>query len=85
MAKYLINTIETYRVDNELEAKELIESTKKGTIGTLTKYSSTYKNQKQKGEVVQEWYRVTLTQEFADEKDPYDEIGVKYFKEGDFE
>lgn len=74
--KYLINTTETYRVDNESEAQTLIEEAK--AAGTLNKYSCVYKERKQKGEVIDSWYRVTLTKVFTDEKEPQEIYGVDY-------
>ena len=50
--KYLLETTENYRVDNEAEAKELIEDAKNGKYYVLKKYTSQYKERKQKGEVV---------------------------------
>ncbi len=78
MARYLIQTTEVYRVDNESEAKALIEETKEEDISNLKKYNCEYKNQKAKGEVVQEWYRVTLTKSFADEKEPEESVSINY-------
>ena len=78
MSKYLISTVETYRVDSEEEAKKLIEETRNDTIGVLSKYSSVHKEQKQKGEVIQEWYRVTLTQSFNSEKEPDSSVVIDY-------
>ena len=68
--KYLIKTVETYRVANEAEAKQLIESAKSDRSYTLSKYSSEYKCSKAKGEVVDEWYRVILTKDFCNEREP---------------
>jgi len=67
--KYLVSTVETYRVENETEAAALINEAKHADIFTLAKYSSELKQKKAKGEIVEEWYRVTLTKEFNDEKD----------------
>jgi len=78
MAVFLISTVETYRVDTETQVKELIESAKKDPSYTLSKYSSQKKERKQKGEVVDEWYRVTLTKVFEDEKDPCVETKIEY-------
>lgn len=77
--KYLIKTVETYRVESEGEAKQLIESAKNefGTY-TLSKYSSEYKCTKSKGEVVDSWYRVTLTKDFCSEKEPDVTASVSY-------
>lgn len=70
MSKYLINTIETFRVDSEAEAKQFIEDMS-DCEGEIVKHSIEYKEQKSKGEVVQSWYRVTVKRCFNDEKDPY--------------
>ena len=68
--KYLIRTVETYRVANELEAKQLIEEAKRESGYSLSKYSSEYKCTKSKGEIVEDWYRVILTKDFCSEKEP---------------
>lgn len=60
MFEYLINTTEVYRVDTEKEAAELINNAKQDREYDLAKYSSTKKERKQKGEIVDEWYQVTL-------------------------
>ena len=78
MSRYLINTTETFRVDSEEEAKALIEEAKHESISNLVKYSCVRKEQKQKGEVVQSWYRVTLTKSFTDEREPEEEITITY-------
>lgn len=78
MAKYLISTVETYRVNSEEEAKKLIEDTRNNTIGVLSKYSSQHREKKSKGEIEDEWYRVTLTQMFNEEKEPDSEIEIDY-------
>ena len=80
MSKYLIKSQEQWRVDTESEAKALIEEEKKEKSSTLAKYSSEYKEQKQKGEVVQSWYRVTLNKVFQDEKEPDSYVNVSYDK-----
>lgn len=76
--KYLIKTVETIRVASEQEAKEVIEQAKKDKTYTLSKYSSEYKCTKAKGEVVDEWFRVTLTKEFNAEKEPDSYVNVSY-------
>lgn len=70
MSRYLINRVDTYRVDSEAEAKNFVEEIKNGN-GELVKHSIEYKEQKQKGEVVQSWYRLTVKTVYNDEKDPY--------------
>ena len=75
---YLVRTVETYRVPNEEEAKRTIESAKADKSYTLSKYSSEYKCSKAKGEIVDEWYRVTLTKDFNIEKEPDSFVEVQY-------
>lgn len=76
--KYLLETTEIYRVDNESEAKELIEQAKQGNKYLLKKYSSQYKERKSKGEVIDAWYRVTLVKTFNEEKEPITSVEVNY-------
>lgn len=78
MAKYLINVTETYRVDTEAEAAKIIEEAKVDGNYVLSKYSSVKKERKQKGEIIDEWYRLTLTKVFTDEKEPDTNIEVIY-------
>lgn len=75
MSKYLINTVETFRVDSESEAKQFIEDMS-DCGGEIVKHSIEYKEQKSKGEVVQAWYRVTIKRVFNDEKDPIDSYSL---------
>ena len=82
MSKYLISTVETYRVDNESEAAALIEEAKNSSKYTLSKYSSVYKERKQKGEVIDAWHRLSLTKVFDDEKEPIRSVSVEYDTEG---
>lgn len=81
MATYLIKTTEVYRCDNEKEAKEWIEQAKQSTEYTVTKTSSEIKTLKQKGEIVDEWMRVTIVKNFTDEKEPYAVIRPEYISE----
>ena len=78
MGKYLISTVETYRVDTEHEAVAAIEEAKKDNHYILGKYSSEYKEKKSKGEVIDEYYKVTLTKKFNDINDPITEMTVDY-------
>ena len=76
--KYLVNVVETYRIDSEKEATEFIEDAKRSPNFTLVKYSNEQKERKEKGEVGDEWRRVTLWKSFNDEKDPVVEVNVDY-------
>lgn len=76
--KYLVQTVETYRVDQENEAKKMIEEAKEDNHFILKKYSSEYKEKKQKGEIVDTYYKVTLTKAFTDEKEPEFRTEISY-------
>lgn len=75
---YLLKTVETFRVSNEAEAKKLIEEAKADRKFTLSKYLSEKRCQKAKGEIVDEWIRVTLTKEFNLEKEPCNTVEISY-------
>lgn len=78
MSKYLISTTEVYRVDSEAEAKELIEQAKVAPEYSLAKYTSEYKERKQKGDIIDEYYKVTLVKRFNNEKEPEADINIIY-------
>lgn len=75
---YLIKTTEVYRVETEEQAKNFIEEQKQNDAYEVVKYSSERKDRKVKGEVAEEWMRVTIVKSFTDEKDPIDQVTVKY-------
>lgn len=77
-AKYLLKTVETYRVANEEDAKTLIEEAKQDSGYALIRYLTENREHKTKGEVDETWKRVTLTKVFNDEKDPEREITINY-------
>lgn len=78
--KYLTKTVETYRVANEAEAARVIEDAKQDKRFTLVKYEAVHKEKKSKGEVIDEWVRVTLHKAFNDETEPDSEIEIDYKK-----
>lgn len=78
MAKYLVSSVETYRVDTESEATLAIEEAKKDDRFVLSKYTNEYKERKQKGEVVDAYYKLTLTKVFNDIKEPGIEVDIDY-------
>ena len=78
MFEYLINTTEVYRVNTEKEATELINNAKQDKQYELAKYSSVKKEQKQKGEVIDEWYQVTLVKKFNAEKETISHVSINY-------
>ncbi len=78
MSKFLVSTVETYRVDTDEEAKALIEDAKQSAMFELGKYSSEYKEVKAKGEVVDSFYKISLTKHFNNIKEPSQHIKVDY-------
>jgi hypothetical protein len=76
--KYLVNVTEVYRVDSETEVEQLIADAKADDSFNLVKYNREYKQKKAKGEVIDDWYKVTLVKSFNDEKDPERIVEVTY-------
>ena len=76
--EYKTKSIETYRVENETAAAALIAKAKADHRCELKKYQTVKKNRKQKGEIVDEWYLVTLEKSWNDEKEPYSSVKVTY-------
>lgn len=70
MSKYLCQTQEIYRVGSEAEAAALIEEAKSDNRFMLLKSSTEYKTIKSKGEIIEEYYKVTLVKFFTDLKEP---------------
>lgn len=78
MSRYLIEVTETYRADTENEAIEMIQDAKESSQYTLKKQSYMYKEKKEKGEVVDCWWKVNLTKVFDDEKEPTGSTSIEY-------
>ena len=78
MAKYLCQTQEIYRVSSEAEAAKLIDDAKKDNSFTLLKSSTEYKTVKEKGEIVEEYWKTTLVKYFTDLKKPDYTVKVNY-------
>lgn len=78
MANYLITAQEVYRVGNEKAVEELINSAKIDNRFTLLKYTREHKERKSKGEIIDDYYKVTLVKSFNDEKEPDTEVLVDF-------
>lgn len=78
MSKYLVSTTETYRVDTENEATKAIEEAKQDGSYVLGKYTSEHKERKSKGEVIDEYWKLTLTKLFNDIKEPDSIVNINY-------
>lgn len=82
--KYLLKTTELYRFSSEDEARQFIEEAKKEPGYILNKSTVEYKERKQKGEVIDFYWKVTLVKNFNDEKEPLNNYSIKYDKESAF-
>lgn len=78
MNGFLITTSEIYRVGSESAAEALIAAAKEDNNYMLTKYNCEHKVKTQKGEIIDEWYRVTLVKKFNEEKEPEVIVNINY-------
>lgn len=81
MAAYLIKSVETYRLPSESAVEKFLNDLKENPMFELIKYSSTKKDIKEKGEILESYYRVDVTKAFNSEKYPDSEIDVIYEKD----
>lgn len=65
MAKYLLEVVETYRVDTDEEAEILVAENKENSSFVLAKYNIEKKEKKSKGAVIDEGVSVKLTKKYA--------------------
>lgn len=75
---YLVQVTETYRVDTEDQVIKMIDEAKEDRRFTLVKHASQYKERKAKGEVIDAWYKVSLTKQFTDEREPDATVTISY-------
>lgn len=82
--RYLTKVVETYRLSSEKEVEEFLKELKSDHRFTVAKYSSTKKEKKSRGEVIDEWIRFEVTKLFNDEAEPVDVINVNYEQKSAF-
>ena len=82
--RYLTKVVGTYRLSSEKEVEEFLKELKSDHRFTVAKYSSTKKEKKSKGEVIDEWIRFEVTKLFNDEAEPVDVINVNYEQKSAF-
>ena len=75
---YLINSVDTYRVNTVEEVEQLHEELKSDNRFTLASFSYKTKTVKQKGEIIDEYQLVSVKKIFNDEKDPMTFIEIQY-------
>ena len=78
MSKYLCSVVENYRVDTESEVDELIEEARSSRIYDLKKSSAQKKEVKAKGQIVDEFFAVSLTKNIQNPKEPEIQVELKY-------
>lgn len=78
MSVYLCSTVETYRVDYEHEADELINFARESKLYDLKKSNVQKKEVKAKGEVIDEFFLVSLTKNIQDPKAPEVQVKLNY-------
>lgn len=76
MSIYLTKVTEQYRIDTEQEVDNFLNEQKQEKTFEVVKSSSEKKVVKAKGEIIDEFYRVTIVKEFQSEKEPAD-AGIK--------
>jgi hypothetical protein len=67
-----------YRLASEKEVEEFLKELKADSRFTVAKYTSTKKEKKAKGEVIDEWIRFEVTKLFNDEAEPDRQIDIEY-------
>ena len=83
MSKYLVSTVETYRVDTAEEAQKLINEAKSSNMYELPKYACEEKIRKSKSEIVDQYFKVSLTKVFCDINEHDRHIKATYSPDGE--
>lgn len=78
MQAFLIQSVEKYRLDSQEDVDTFLEELKESEYFNILKYSSERKEVKQKGEVVDSYYILTVTKSFNDLKDPQFIVNTSY-------
>ena len=79
--KHLIKVQEVYRVSTDAEAEALIAEAKNDNRFVLVKYNCESKEVKAKGEIVDEYIRITLNKVFTGEQMPDSKVSIEYIIE----
>lgn len=76
--KYLINSVDTYRVATVEDVERLHEELKADPNFSLAAFSYKTKQIKQKGDIIDEYQLVTVKKLFNNEKEPDTFIEINY-------
>lgn len=83
--RYLTKVVETYRLANEKEVEDFLKELKSDSHFEVSKYSSSKKEKKSKGEVIDEWIRFEVTKLFNNEQEPIDIVNINYTNNNSWE
>ena len=64
MSKKLVQSVETYRIDDESEVNAFLEELRSEMTFEIKKHSSTKKQKVKKGEIEDEWIQFTVTKAY---------------------
>ena len=64
MSKKLVQSVETYIIDDESEVDAFLEELRSEMTFEIKKYSSTKKQKVKKGEIEDEWIQFTVTKAY---------------------
>ena len=78
MSRYLVKTVDTYRVDSVGEVEQFHTELKGDPHFELESFAYQQKQVKQKGEIVDEYCLVTVKKKFNDPKEPISDVEIKY-------
>lgn len=76
--KYLINSVDTYRVATVADVEALHEELKNDSHFILAAFSYKTKTIKSKGDIIDEYQLVTVKKLFNEEKEPDSFIEINY-------
>lgn len=76
--KYLINSVDTYRVATVADVEALHKELKNDSHFTLAAFSYKTKTIKSKGDIIDEYQLVTVKKLFNEEKEPDSFIEINY-------
>lgn len=76
--KYLVKTTEVYRFDTDAQAQTFLEAEKADPRFDVKKTSCEAKEVKEKGEVIDEYIKVTIEKIFNAEKYPDRAVDIEY-------
>lgn len=78
MSKFLVKTVDVYRVDTVSEVEQFHQDLKNSKEFELASFAYQQKQVKQKGEIIDEYCLVSVKKVFNSEKEPTNQIDVFY-------